>query len=151
MRFDSKLSPPELGAVCSENCGIARIFYVQRLVRCRPEWFTFFFFQIKKHSPTVSSDIRTPPRYIEVAPSAIAGAGVGNHQRILSITENMAERDWSVLIKHAVGGDRSLRHRMNRHTIRRLVNEHRRLRRDAFEQQGLDGFYSAIRVEPPAH
>src|ERR1051326_7700851 len=118
MRFDSELPPPELGAVCSENCRIARIFYVQRLVRRRPDRLVFFFAQIKKHSPAVSSHVGTPARDIEVAPAAIAGTCVCNHERILSVTENMSERNWSVLIKHAVCGSRRVRYGMNRNTIR---------------------------------
>ena len=63
----------------------------------------------------------------------------------------MAERNWSVFIEHAVRRRGRIRHTVNRNLIRWAVNEHRRLRRDAFEQQWLHCSYPAIRMEPPAH
>src|SRR5206468_9107313 len=63
----------------------------------------------------------------------------------------MAERNRGVLIEHTVRRRGRIRYWMDRNVIRWAVNEHRRLRRDAFEQQWLHRLYPAIRMEPPAH
>src|SRR5437867_4912329 len=63
----------------------------------------------------------------------------------------MAERNRGVLIEHTVRRRGRIRYWMDRNVIRWAVNEHRRLRRDAFEQQWLHRLYPAIRMEPPTH
>src|SRR6476646_9072393 len=63
----------------------------------------------------------------------------------------MAEGNWSVFIEHAVRRRGRIRYTVNRNMIGWAVNEHRRLRRDALEQQWFYCSYPAVGMEPPPH
>ena len=117
MGFNAPPAPPELGPICAEDRRIRGVFHIQRLMRCRPGSIAFFLPQIKEHPPIVPSRIRTPARDIEVAPAAVARAGIRDHQRIPAVAEQMTEWNFSVLIEHAVGRRGRLRYRPHRHMI----------------------------------
>src|SRR6185369_4796680 len=89
MTFDPQSAAAEFGAVGAEGCRIAGIFHGQGLMRRGPEHTGLFIAKIKEGSPMVAGGVRTPARDVELAPTAVARACVGDHQCIPAIAEQM--------------------------------------------------------------
>src|SRR4030095_6548603 len=85
--LDASPAMPEFCTIRTKDCGVSRVFYVYRLVRHGPTRSPRYLAQIEEHSPTVASGVCAPTRELDVAPAAITGAGIGDHQRISGIAE----------------------------------------------------------------
>src|SRR5262249_52529968 len=110
-------SMPEFRSIRTENRSVSRVLYVYRLVRHRPTRVPRFLAQIEERPPTVASGVGAPTRELEVAPATVTGAGIGDHQRITGIAEEVNAGNGRVLIEHTIRGSGRLRDCPNRHCV----------------------------------
>ena len=100
--FDPHLAAAEFSVVGAKSCGVAGVFHAEWLMRHGPKRVAGVFGKINESSPVVTSGVGTPAGDVEVSPAAIAGTGVGDHERVAAIAQQLDARDGSVFVEDPV-------------------------------------------------
>ena len=149
--FDIVVAAPEFGAAFGEHRLVAVGALAGRLVRGRPELAADHVAQIEKRAPVIAGAVFAPARDREVAPAAVAAAGVGHHDMVAAVRQQLHFRRRRVRTdRRQHRGFRTILQRAGFRVFVKLRLERRVLRNPLLQQQQRR-LERRVRFETPLH